>query len=177
MAVTVQCHHHDFSSSPPVQSPALSLLQQPPRYLLIRRANPPDQGQWSLPGGKIHWGESTLEAAKRELWEETNLAPDQCYWFPEPFTTTDAIVVPFTNKDDDNDDTVTFHYLIAHCFARVREDDGSLPPELTPSDDALDAQWYTWAEIQAMQSENTLSTSVSHVIQRAEELSTKGVLL
>ena len=39
--------------------------------LLIRRGKPPYVGQWSLPGGKIEYGETAAEAALRELAEET----------------------------------------------------------------------------------------------------------
>ncbi len=41
--------------------------------LLIRRRNPPLAGAWSLPGGRIEWGERTEEAALRELFEETGV--------------------------------------------------------------------------------------------------------
>jgi ADP-ribose pyrophosphatase YjhB (NUDIX family) len=183
VAITVQCQQ---------QPPLRNAPHEPSyKYLLIRRANPPDQGKWSLPGGKIHWGESTLDAAKRELWEETKLSENQCHWFPQPFLTTDAIVSAASssrstndnkndkkNNDIQQEETVAFHYLIAHCFARivVMPMESGLPPKLTPSDDALDAKWCTLPEIKAMESENTLSTHVSSVIQRAEELSNKGAL-
>ena len=39
--------------------------------LLIKRGKPPYAGQWSLPGGKIEYGETAAEAALRELDEET----------------------------------------------------------------------------------------------------------
>lgn len=39
--------------------------------LLIRRGAPPREGEWSLPGGRIEWGERAADAALRELLEET----------------------------------------------------------------------------------------------------------
>ncbi|MEU8640000.1 NUDIX domain-containing protein [Amycolatopsis sp. NPDC048633] len=43
------------------------------RLLLIRRANDPGSGQWSLPGGRVEPGETDKEAVVRELAEETGL--------------------------------------------------------------------------------------------------------
>ena len=41
--------------------------------LLIRRGTPPRQGEWSLPGGRIEPGERAVDAALRELGEETGV--------------------------------------------------------------------------------------------------------
>jgi 8-oxo-dGTP diphosphatase len=44
--------------------------------LLIRRGAPPREGEWSLPGGRIEWGERAADAALRELKEETGCSAD-----------------------------------------------------------------------------------------------------
>jgi 8-oxo-dGTP diphosphatase len=43
------------------------------RLLLIRRANEPGKGKWSLPGGRVDQGESDHSAVCREVREETGL--------------------------------------------------------------------------------------------------------
>ncbi len=43
------------------------------RVLLIRRANEPRQGEWSIPGGLVETGETLEYAVARELQEETGL--------------------------------------------------------------------------------------------------------
>ena len=44
------------------------------RVLIVRRARPPAQGLYTLPGGVVELGESLIEAVSREVREETSLA-------------------------------------------------------------------------------------------------------
>ena len=41
--------------------------------LLVRRANPPSQDVWAIPGGNVQLGESLQQAAEREILEETGV--------------------------------------------------------------------------------------------------------
>ena len=43
------------------------------RLLLIQRGHEPEEGRWSLPGGRVKPGESDWEAVAREVREETGL--------------------------------------------------------------------------------------------------------
>lgn len=44
------------------------------RVALIKRKNPPFQGNFALPGGFVEWGETVRDACIREAREETSLA-------------------------------------------------------------------------------------------------------
>jgi 8-oxo-dGTP diphosphatase len=41
--------------------------------LLIQRGKDPGKGKWAFPGGKVAFGETTQQAALRELQEETGI--------------------------------------------------------------------------------------------------------
>ncbi len=46
------------------------------KFLVVRRANAPGRGLYSVPGGRVEHGETLHQAAMREVREETALAID-----------------------------------------------------------------------------------------------------
>jgi len=46
------------------------------RLLLIQRGKEPSRGCWSVPGGRVEWDETLIEAVAREVLEETGVSVD-----------------------------------------------------------------------------------------------------
>ncbi len=55
---------------------AVTIIARGEEVLLVRRANQPGYGLWSVPGGYVDRGEVVEEAASREVLEETGLEVD-----------------------------------------------------------------------------------------------------
>lgn len=94
------------------------------QVLLVRRANPPGAGKWSLPGGKQELGETVQQTARRELREETGLECGEL---------TLAGYVDSIHRDEANQ--ITFHYTILDFAAPY------VGGCAKPSDDAMQTAW------------------------------------
>jgi len=60
-------------NTPLITVDAVILLNKRKDLVLIRRKNPPFQGELALPGGFVDIGETIEEACIREAYEETNI--------------------------------------------------------------------------------------------------------
>lgn len=116
--------------------------------LLVQRAKQPAKGLWSLPGGKVEWGEKLEDAARRELLEETALTIDHLVFgeFVE-------IIEP------------THHFVISVFVGRLNK---QVAP--TAGDDAAAAQWYSPADLETLDNANQMTPTTRQRIKRLTKL-------
>jgi ADP-ribose pyrophosphatase YjhB (NUDIX family) len=98
--------------------------------LLVRRSKPPRQGEWSIPGGAQHLGETAEQAARRELLEETGVEVGALQL---------AVVVDALNHDEAG--RTRFHYTIIDFAGRW------ISGEPVAADDVTEARWFSPVEI------------------------------
>ncbi len=130
-------HEHKFGMMRPVcpqckwihfvdpKVAAAVLIEQDGRVLLVRRANEPFRGLWTLPAGFINGGEDPAEAAARECLEETGLSVN----------ITRVLEVIAGREHERGAD-----FIIVY-FAEV------ISGELTPADDADAVAWFARNEL------------------------------
>jgi ADP-ribose pyrophosphatase YjhB (NUDIX family) len=99
------------------------------RVLLIERRHPPGKGLWSVPGGKVEWGEAVVDACRREVLEETGVE-----------ITVGPLVTWIERMDD------AHHYVILDFVATPAQSD----VEPRAGDDAANARWLTQQELELL---------------------------
>ena len=70
-----------------VDTVIFTILEDDLKVLLVKRGVEPFKGMWAIPGGFVHPEESLEDAARRELYEETNVQDlylEQLYTFGAP---------------------------------------------------------------------------------------------
>jgi 8-oxo-dGTP diphosphatase len=117
----------------PVLAVAAVIWNDRREVLLIRRTKEPRKGQWSLPGGKVEFGESLEDAARREVLEETGLVVALLGVAGIAETILDASV-----------GAADVHFVLIDYSARV------VSGEAKAASDAADATWFTQEAVRAL---------------------------
>ena len=102
--------------------------------LLVRRGSPPLKDQWSLPGGRIEWGERAADAALRELKAATGCGAELIGLI----AVGDAVL---TRRGGDS---AWGHYVLIDYAARWTDGEPSA------ADDAREARFFAPEEIEAL---------------------------
>ena len=106
-----------------------ALIIKDGKVLLVKRANEPNKGKWSIPGGVVKLGESLIDALKREIEEETGLKIKVL-----DVACVSEEIVEYNGK-------IKFHYVIIDFFAEV------VGGRLRVGSDAEEAKWVGFDEL------------------------------
>lgn len=98
------------------------------RLLVVQRGRGAGAGLWAVPGGKVRWGETWREAARREALEETGLEVR-------------VGPVAWVGEAVDPGRPPGWHFALVDFFAEV------VGGELRAGDDAANARWVPLEEI------------------------------
>ncbi len=118
------------------QSPLIgvgAIIIEGARVLLVKRAYPPLEAQWSIPGGVLEVGELVRDAAIREAREETGL-------LVEPVT----LLGVYDRIQCDDEQRVQYHYVLIDFLCR------RVGGEPLAGDDAAEVRWFIREELPAL---------------------------
>lgn len=124
------------------------------RVLLVKRGHAPGLGLWSVPGGLVDLGESTVEAARREVEEETGLKVRIA-----------GLVGVLDRVTRDAEGRVRYHWVLIDYLAVPESID-----TLTAGSDAAEVRWVTLDEVEQL----PITEGLVDMIQRAAALSGAG---
>jgi 8-oxo-dGTP diphosphatase len=103
-----------------------AIIVEDERVVLVKRAHPPLQAEWSIPGGVLEVGELVREAAVREAREETGLTI-------QPL----ELLGVYDRVLRDPQQRVQYHYVLIDFLCR------RVAGELAASSDAAEVRWFS----------------------------------
>jgi 8-oxo-dGTP diphosphatase len=125
------------------------------RVLLVRRGRAPALGLWSVPGGLVELGETTVDAARREVEEETGLDVRIA-----------GLVGVLDRVTRDADGRVRYHWVLVDYLAYPQSND-----TITAGSDAAEVRWVTIDEVERL----PITEGLADMIKRAAALAGGGV--
>ncbi len=100
------------------------------RVVLVKRAHPPLQSEWSIPGGVLEVGELVREGAVREAREETGLAVE-----------TIELLGVYDRVLRNPQQRVQYHYVLIDFLCR------RVAGDLAAASDAAEVRWFAREEL------------------------------
>ena len=129
-----------------------AIIVEDGRVLLIRRGQPPQMGQWSLPGGVVECGEALRDAVVREAREETGLAVEA----RDMLGVYERIVHGESAPASAGGSRVRYHYVLIDFLCRP------VGGGLAAGSDAADVRWFSPEELEGL----NLAADTLEVIRR-----------
>ena len=145
---------HPPSAHRPVPGVGIACFRGP-NILLVQRGKAPFEGRWSLPGGRIEWGERVIDTAHRELLEETGCTAEMVGLVD----VVDVVMAAAANREA----PAWAHYVLIEYAARWR----SGQPQA--GDDAREARFFAPEELEAL----GLWEETRRVIEAARKLAVR----
>jgi len=108
----------------PLVGVAAAVFNDAGEVLLVKRARPPRQGHWGLPGGLLDLGERLADGARREIMEECGIEVE-----------ISGLITAFEPIMRDDDGRVEYHFVVIDYWAV------HIGGEARASDDADDLAW------------------------------------
>lgn len=135
-----------YPSQPLIGVGAIIMNQN--KMLVVKRANEPAKGLWSVPGGVVELGEQLHEALKREVNEETGLEVD-----------IERLVAAVDNIVFDEEGRIQYHYVLLDYLCRSRGG------AMKAADDVREIQWVPLEALQSL----PITPSLNRVIAKISE--------
>lgn len=143
----------DTTPTPTLPSPVVGvgavIWNDHDELVLIRRGQEPRRGEWSIPGGKLEWGETVREAIAREVREETGLVVE-----------IGGLIDVVDSVTRDEAGSAIRHYVLIDFLAR------HVSGELRAGTDAAEARWVRYADLD----EYSLWTKTRRIIETAARM-------
>ena len=120
------------------------------RVLLVKRAHPPLQGEWSLPGGGVEVGETLEAAVAREVLEETGMSVSV------------GPLVEVLDRIEHAEGRVEYHFVILDYLCHPIDD------RLVSGSDADDVRWVRVDELESYRPTEALRRVIAKAVQVAQ---------
>lgn len=119
------------------------------KVLLIKRAHPPSEGKWSIPGGLVEVGETLRAAIIREVEEEVGLKVR-----PEKIVDVVERIIP------DSSGKVMYHYVIIDFLCSI------LAGSPVANSDVKDVSFQSLGQLNRLE----LSPELINIIKKAHKI-------